>query len=104
VCQIYVDALVDDPDAPYTRFGKLTFVDLAGMRQPVSGSSFEYWSVSGSENLKKSGTKGKGIKETGAINKSLFALGICEHSLEHLTRPWKQAAAPNSCSTVSRQL
>jgi len=55
---VYVDALVEDPDAPYTRFGKLTFVDLAG-----------------SENLKKSGTQGKGIKETGAINKSLFALG-----------------------------
>eukprot|EP00658_Telonema_sp_P-2_P039287 TRINITY_DN2810_c0_g1_i2.p1 TRINITY_DN2810_c0_g1~~TRINITY_DN2810_c0_g1_i2.p1 ORF type:complete len:359 (+),score=93.54 TRINITY_DN2810_c0_g1_i2:190-1266(+) len=61
---VYVEAEVDDPDDPYTRYGKLTFVDLAG-----------------SENLKKSGTTGTGIKETSAINKSLFALGNVISSL-----------------------
>ena len=56
---VYIDAHVDDLENPYTRYGKLTFVDLAG-----------------SENLKKSGTTGtSGVKETSAINKSLFALG-----------------------------
>jgi hypothetical protein len=52
------DKASDDDGPPVTRFGKITFVDLAG-----------------SERLKQSKSSGDTMKETGSINKSLFALG-----------------------------
>lgn len=42
----------------YKKYGKIAFVDLAG-----------------SERLKESNAEGTMVKETGQINKSLFALG-----------------------------
>jgi kinesin family protein 12 len=45
-----------------TRHGKITFVDLAG-----------------SERLKASKSEGSTLKETGAINKSIFTLGACPY-------------------------
>jgi hypothetical protein len=56
---IYVDVMVQEEGGHImTRHGKITFVDLAG-----------------SERLKASKSEGTTLKETGAINKSIFTLG-----------------------------
>jgi len=56
---VYVDSMVKGADGHITtRHGKITFVDLAG-----------------SERLKESKSEGATLRETGAINKSLFTLG-----------------------------
>lgn len=55
---VYVISEVETQDQTIRKYGKITFVDLAG-----------------SERLKDSKSGGGMIKETGNINKSLFALG-----------------------------
>jgi hypothetical protein len=57
VFTIYVDSVSASDDASL-RWGKVSFVDLAG-----------------SERLKESKSTGEMARETGAINRSLFALG-----------------------------
>jgi hypothetical protein len=60
VFTIYVDSVSANDDASL-RWGKVSFVDLAG-----------------SERLKESKSTGDMARETGAINRSLFALGkVC---------------------------
>ena len=56
---VYVHAHVNDEDNPYTRFGKLTFVDLAG-----------------SENLKKSGTTGFITRPLHGFTPNLILAGL----------------------------
>jgi hypothetical protein len=57
VFTIYVDSVSAQDDSS-VRWGKISFVDLAG-----------------SERLKESKSTGEMARETGAINRSLFALG-----------------------------
>uniref|UniRef100_A0A7S4L3J9 Kinesin-like protein n=2 Tax=Guillardia theta TaxID=55529 RepID=A0A7S4L3J9_GUITH len=61
---LYVDSMEKQEDGIVTRHGKISFVDLAG-----------------SERLEYSKSEGSTLKETGAINKSIFTLGKVISSL-----------------------
>lgn len=56
---VYLDAAPrDGSKMPATRYGRISILDLAG-----------------SENVRTTQSHGAGLKEAGAINRSLFALG-----------------------------
>jgi len=63
VLSVYLD-VADSAEAPPGRYGRLSLLDLAG-----------------SENVRASQSSGGGLKEAGAINRSLFALAQVIKSL-----------------------